>query len=145
MCLQVCLLGSPRRISFHFFFDARLSGKPPSLETFYRSSNITGSIPSELGLLTNTPTLSIDLRVNELVGAIPSELGLLSNLVVLSLERNQLSGPVPGEICELSDDSLQAVSVDCPAVDCGCGGGTEEGGGICVCPEQDGNEQTRRL
>ncbi|CAN0824708.1 LRR receptor-like serine/threonine-protein kinase GSO1 [Linum grandiflorum] len=40
--------------------------------------------------------------MNQLRGQLPSQLGLLFNLQVLNLERNLLSGPIPGSISNIS-------------------------------------------
>lgn len=60
---------------------------------------LSGSIPSELGDLSNLEWLS--LGGNELSGPIPSELGYLSNLIELDLRYNLLSGPIPPELVGL--------------------------------------------
>ena len=57
------------------------------------SNSLSGSIPAELGNLTNLTTLY--LYGNSLSGSIPSELGNLTNLTILDLNSNSLSGPKP--------------------------------------------------
>ena len=64
-------------------------------------NELSGSIPSELGNLTNLGVLS--LSYNELSGSIPSELGNLANLGVLWLDVNQLSGSIPLELGNLAN------------------------------------------
>jgi hypothetical protein len=59
-------------------------------------SQLTGEIPTELGLLTKLQTLS--LSQNELTGQIPSELGQLTRLQYLSLAYNHLTGAIPREL-----------------------------------------------
>ncbi len=88
------------------------------------NNNLTGSIPAELGNLSNLERLYLDqnqltgtilsqlgnlsslrvlrLRQNQLTGAIPSELGNLSSLRVLHLSQNQLTGAIPSELGNLS-------------------------------------------
>ena len=56
-------------------------------------NNLVGTIPSELGNLSNLTELS--LTYNQLSGSIPPELGNLSNLTELVLDSNQLSGVIP--------------------------------------------------
>ena len=76
------------------------------------------------------------MRYNQLTGTIPSEIGSLSNLSILALEGNQLlSGDMPGEICQLASDAkLDSLSIDCSAVSCvheACSIGEEQ---VCICP-----------
>ena len=70
-------------------------------------NRLTGAIPSELGNLTNLQRL--DLRYNRLTGAIPSELGNLANLQHLSLNDNRLTGAIPSELGNLAN--LQYLSL----------------------------------
>ena len=65
------------------------------------NNGLSGSIPSELGDLTNLGTLG--LQGNSLTGNIPTELGNLTNLTWLSLDSNQLSGPIPTELGNLTN------------------------------------------
>ena len=64
-------------------------------------NQLSGSIPAELGRLTNLEWLS--LNRNQLSGSIPAELGQLTNLKWLSLDRNQLSGSIPAELSQLTN------------------------------------------
>ena len=64
-------------------------------------SELSGTIPSELGNLTNLEGLA--LWGNELSGTIPSELGNLTNLEGLSLSDNELSGTIPPELGNLTN------------------------------------------
>ncbi|MEA3348992.1 MAG: sortase [Chloroflexota bacterium] len=67
----------------------------------YLSSNeLSGSIPPELGNLSNLRGLY--LGGNKLSGIIPPELGNLSDLSGLLLGQNNLSGPIPSELSSLS-------------------------------------------
>ena len=63
------------------------------------ANDLTGSIPAELGSLTALGTLS--LEGNNLTGSIPVELGNLTALTDLFLFSNQLSGPVPLPVASL--------------------------------------------
>ena len=64
-------------------------------------NGLQGSIPAELGNLTNLTSLV--LSPNALVGHIPSELGKLTNLSSLVLSDNMLTGQIPGELGNLTN------------------------------------------
>ena len=64
-------------------------------------NTLAGSIPSDVGSLTNLKTLN--LRDNELTGSIPAELGNLTNLERLELHRNRLTGSIPPSLGNLAD------------------------------------------
>jgi len=65
-----------------------------------RSNKLTGSIPSELGNLTQLTWL--ELPYNKLTGSIPTELGNLTQLMWLDLDSNKLTGSIPTELGNLS-------------------------------------------
>ena len=71
-------------------------------------NQLTGGIPEELGSLANLEWLS--LWGNQLTGEIPPELGRLSNLTDLSLSGNQLTGEIPPELGGLSNLTLLFLS-----------------------------------
>ena len=79
-------------------------------------NQLTGSIPPELGGLSNLEGLS--LEQNQLTGNIPVELGRLSNPRYLGLQDNQPTGCIP---TELSNTPELKVSTDgletCPQVE----------------------------
>ena len=69
-------------------------------EITLRFNRLTGSIPPELGQLSQLTYLS--LLFNQLTGSIPPELGQLSQLTKLILSSNQLTGSIPPELGQLS-------------------------------------------
>ena len=64
-------------------------------------NNLTGTIPQEIGDLTNLTRLS--LYDNQLAGSIPNEIRNLTNLNYLYLHINQLNGEIPAEIGNLTN------------------------------------------
>ena len=66
-----------------------------------RENRLSGSLPSELGNLTNLQRL--DLYNNALSGALPSSLGNLTNLTYLNLGDNALSGDLPRSLGNLTN------------------------------------------
>ena len=67
---------------------------------FLYQNQLTGPIPPEIGDLTNLTRLY--LLDNQLTGSIPSEIGNLTNLTRLYLFDNQLTGTIPESICDLN-------------------------------------------
>jgi len=89
------------------------------------NQGLTGSIPPEIGCLTNLAILSLSdnqlkgeipteiwemtnlthliLYVNQLTGEIPIEIGNLTSLTTLNLSNNQLTGEIPSEIGNLTN------------------------------------------
>lgn len=68
-------------------------------------NNLTGTIPKELGSLSNLTSLL--LAWNNLSGSIPPELGNLSNLRYITLCINGLTGSIPKELGNL--DNLETL------------------------------------
>ncbi len=71
---------------------------------FLPSNGLSGTIPSEIGLMHSSSTaagmVGLNLRGNHISGTLPTELGTLSAVgsVSLRLEYNRLSGTVPSEL-----------------------------------------------
>ncbi len=64
------------------------------------SNRLTGSIPKELGNLTNLEVL--DLSRNTLAGTFPEGMGQLTKLEKLTLQNNSLTGHIPPELGQLT-------------------------------------------
>jgi Leucine-rich repeat (LRR) protein len=96
-------------------------GKLVLLSSVDLSSNqLNSTIPTELGRLSALTDLT--LQYNRLTSTVPTELGKLSQLAYLSLEYNLLTGNFPSEICQLTNDSLSMIFIDCSKVACNCCG-----------------------
>jgi Leucine-rich repeat (LRR) protein len=65
-----------------------------------RSNLLSGSIPSQIGNLTNLQSLVLNFNP-QLSGSIPSQIGNLTNLQNLDLSYNQLTGSIPSQIGNL--------------------------------------------
>jgi len=75
------------------------------------TNQLTGTISPRIGELSSLTILS--LFECQFSGTIPLELGLLSNVTEISLDGNDLDGEVPQELCDLRDDNLYFLAVDC--------------------------------
>ena len=71
------------------------------------NNQLTGSIPSEIGNLTNLTYLG--LSSNQLTGEIPSEIGNLTNLTHLYLSYNELTGEIPQQVCDLIENNNLSI------------------------------------
>mmetsp|Transcript_35939 Transcript_35939/g.68921 ORF Transcript_35939/g.68921 Transcript_35939/m.68921 type:complete len:162 (-) Transcript_35939:429-914(-) len=71
---------------------------------------LTGTIPSELGTLTNL--VHLDLKYNELTGTIPCELAALSGLTYLEIAVNQLVGSIPSELGSLTGVTRMSLGMN---------------------------------
>ena len=83
--------GNPRRVQ-----GLRINGGV----SYAPGPRLAGTIPPELGLLTELRTL--ELRNHQLTGPIPPTLGRLAHLQQLDLGNNQLTGPIPPELGRLA-------------------------------------------
>jgi hypothetical protein len=72
-------------------------------EIYLGSNNLDGTLPAELGTgnLSDLEFLYVDR--NKLTGSIPAELGNLTNLFDLWLHSNQLTGAIPVELANLTN------------------------------------------
>ena len=78
---------------------------------------MSGTIPAELGSLTNLGYLN--LLSNQLSGTIPAELGSLTNLEALYISGNQLTGCIPDGLRGVVD--LEGLALPfCPATEGDC-------------------------
>ena len=75
-----------------------------------RRNNLTGSIPRELGNLTNLEDLN--LRGNNLTGSIPRELGNLTNLEQMHILDNTLTGSIPRELGNLRNLEVLRINMN---------------------------------
>lgn len=83
------------------------------------NGTLVGTIPTELGNLQKLRRLW--LYGNQLQGTVPTELGDLTSLEVLELQRNGLAGTMPTKICAtvgVSDYIHKSLTADCQQVTC---------------------------
>ena len=92
----VVLSGTPQRVT-----QLRLHGQDANADTGMAEAKLNGTIPAELGLLSELTVLY--LHRNNLTGEIPGALGNLTNLEWVSLYGNGLSGEIPAELAKLSN------------------------------------------
>ena len=78
------------------------------IENEKEKGNLTGSIPSEIGLLTNLEKLY--LGNNQLEGTIPTEIKNLKSLEAFSVFDNNISGPFPNEF--MNRNKLQRLFLE---------------------------------
>ena len=74
-------------------------------DLYLDSTGLTGSIPPEIGNLTNLRYLY--LNGNNLTGEIPPEISNMADLRRLNLEDNQLTGMIPSEIGDIPHNSFR--------------------------------------
>ena len=95
------------------------------------AGGLTGTIPTEIGLLTQLTMLHLAANSTEsngakLSGVVPSQLGMLTNLDALYLSYNALSGVLPTELSQLGPFDTGSVEYG----SCDIGGRTNH----FVCP-----------
>ena len=96
---------SNERLSEWYGVTTDANGRVTKLNLY--TNQLTGSIPTELGQLTQLKVLN--LYSNQLTGPIPTELGQLTQLQLLNLYWNQLTGPIPTELGQLTQ--LQVLNL----------------------------------
>jgi hypothetical protein len=74
-----------------------LQDLPRLAEMMMFFNELTGPIPSELGLLSNNLNL-LDFSSSKLTGTLPSSITLLSNLKFLNFMSNSISGAIPSQL-----------------------------------------------
>ena len=92
----VVLSGTPQRVTY-----LRLHGQNEDAETGTVEAKLNGTIPAELGQLSELTVLY--LHRNNQTGEVPGALGNLANLEWLSLYDNDLTGAIPTELADLSN------------------------------------------
>ncbi|KAJ8618126.1 hypothetical protein MRB53_014312 [Persea americana] len=95
----------------HFHFNKnKLSGNIPAklfssemklIHLILDGNELTGSIPTTLGLVTTLLVLRLDR--NHLSGEVPSNLNNFTNIIELNLANNQLTGPIPNLTSEMTN------------------------------------------
>eukprot|EP00300_Choanocystis_sp_HF-7_P013657 c18389_g1_i1.p1 GENE.c18389_g1_i1~~c18389_g1_i1.p1 ORF type:complete len:934 (-),score=132.01 c18389_g1_i1:23-2824(-) len=70
-----------------------------SFHSLISENRLSGSLPSEIGLLTNLRHWT--MVTNELSGSIPSQIGQLQQLLDWYIDDNELSGTIPTEVGQL--------------------------------------------
>ena len=106
-------------------WDGITTGGTPSrvTELDLSSESLTGSIPPELGSLTELTTL--DLSSNSLTGDIPREPGRLTNLTEIRLSGNSLTGCIPSALKDMTTNDLISLGLlYCPPAPDGLTAGT---------------------
>lgn len=83
-------------------------------------NNLDGSIPPEIGQLSESPLRTIHLNNNNFSGTLPTELGLLQEYRTLTLEKNSFIGSIPAVVCEYVNQTYPSLQADCLEVECPC-------------------------
>ena len=72
--------------------------------------SISGTLPTQIGLLTNL--LQLFMTNNHLSGTLPTEIGLLTSLRKLGMSGNSISGVLPTELAQLTKLEALGASVN---------------------------------
>jgi hypothetical protein len=144
---KVQIIPCPLPLARQFFFSSTILFSPMLLcrcfvilvvALWLDNNDVTGTIPTEIGLLTNLASMSITnsslvgsipsqlgdldglrrlwLYSNALTGNIPPQLDILDELQVLELHHNQLDGAMPLGVCALIEDcdyEFKSLTCDC--------------------------------
>jgi len=96
-----------RRNNVGMKFDelVKAANWPKIFSLWFDNNDFSGTIPSEIGLMTGLASLSMTNAT--VTGTIPSEIGQLNELRRLWLYNNKLSGTIPSEL----GDKLQSLEV----------------------------------
>jgi Leucine-rich repeat (LRR) protein len=78
------------------FYGVTVDGSGHVMQVDLHGNNLTGTLPSQIGGLTNATLLY--LYANSITGTIPDEIEDLSNVLYLALSNNQLSGELPDDL-----------------------------------------------
>lgn len=89
--------GDPEGREYYEYFQDTL----PVHSLYLRANGLSGTIPDELGLLTNVYK-EIHMGSNEMFGPVPSHIGMLSMLQRLSFESNELASTLPTELGQMT-------------------------------------------
>lgn len=82
-------------------------------------NSFTGPIPNEIGLINNRLRI-LRLNGNRLTGQVPEGFSALTRINSIMLQGNELTGTMPTSVCEVFNETLPTVAVDCPKLDCPC-------------------------
>eukprot|EP00241_Pyramimonas_parkeae_P004784 CAMPEP_0114246172 /NCGR_PEP_ID=MMETSP0058-20121206/12309_1 /TAXON_ID=36894 /ORGANISM="Pyramimonas parkeae, CCMP726" /LENGTH=350 /DNA_ID=CAMNT_0001359317 /DNA_START=587 /DNA_END=1640 /DNA_ORIENTATION=+ len=88
------------RINETAAYQACIAAPATCTRMWLRASQLTGTIPTQLGTLTSIT--HIEIHTNQLTGTLPTELGALTRMTRMSFFFNWLTGTVPTELGALT-------------------------------------------
>jgi len=83
-------------------WDGFFDDKVPIHSLDLQANGLFGTIPNEIGLLTNIYG-AIDLSTNSIEGSIPTHLGMLSKLQCMIIHTNELENELPTELGDMTN------------------------------------------
>jgi Leucine rich repeat len=98
----------------HFLEDVRISQWRHMEALVLSHSRLSGTLPSEIGLLTELSMLQVSHSY--MTGSIPTEVAKLTNLEIGWFHGTQISGSVPSDVCGIKDiqkDWRVSCEVEC--------------------------------